>query len=325
MEQDKISIVIPVYKTEAYMEQCLSSVQRQTYENLEVLMIDDGSPDGAAKICQSYVDGDSRFHLIRQENQGLGMAKNTGVSHATGKYVCFVDSDDWIHEDYIRILYKNLIQYKADLSMCGYVKYADGTEPKGKHTGGVRLLEKQEMLVDLSTAGAGSKGERIVVSWNKMIATKLMKEIKFPAYLHEDEFVIGDYLLKTSRIVYTDAQLYYYRQRTGSIMRQKADWRHCQVIYAIGRRLEQFADPAYEALWPQMLEAYFENAILWQYILDTKETREKSKKIILPHARMMWRKYHKLLPIRQQLRYLFFLCSQKGYKKKYYETMENGN
>ncbi|MBS6685932.1 glycosyltransferase family 2 protein [Thomasclavelia spiroformis] len=115
---DKISIIIPVYNVEKYISKCLDSVINQTYQNLEIIIIDDGSPDKSYKICKNYLQKDSRLKLIRQKNKGLSGARNTGLENSTGKYVFFLDSDDYINSETIEILYKNAIFYNSDIVMC---------------------------------------------------------------------------------------------------------------------------------------------------------------------------------------------------------------
>lgn len=103
-----ISIVIPVYNVENFLERCITSVLNQTFENIEIILVNDGSTDNSLRICQQYEKIDSRIFIINQENQGLSAARNSGINQARGKYICFIDSDDWIHEKYLEILYNDI-------------------------------------------------------------------------------------------------------------------------------------------------------------------------------------------------------------------------
>ena len=115
-----ISIIIPVYKTEPYLRKCVDSVLAQTYTNLEVILVDDGSPDDCGKICDEYAAKDSRVKVIHKENGGLSSARNCGLDVATGKYIGFVDSDDWIDPDMYETLLGLLLRYDADIAEGSY-------------------------------------------------------------------------------------------------------------------------------------------------------------------------------------------------------------
>jgi glycosyltransferase involved in cell wall biosynthesis len=122
MSKPLISVIIPVYNVEPYIHQCLDSVVNQTYENLEIILVDDGSKDNSGKICDEYALGDKRIVVIHQENAGLGMARNTGLNICTGKYLTFVDSDDYIDADMIQALFEGLCFYGSDMASCYYKK-----------------------------------------------------------------------------------------------------------------------------------------------------------------------------------------------------------
>jgi glycosyltransferase involved in cell wall biosynthesis len=121
----KISIIVPVYKVEIYLKECLDSILNQTYENIELILVNDGSPDSSGDICESYKEKDSRIRVFHQENKGVSKARNFGITEATGDYVCFIDSDDWIQGSYLADFFYNG-NYNADVYLQGYInKYAD--------------------------------------------------------------------------------------------------------------------------------------------------------------------------------------------------------
>ena len=115
-----VSIIVPVYQVKNYVGECVESLLRQTYTNLEILLVDDGSTDGSGAICDEYARGDNRIRVIHQENQGLSSARNTGLDQAKGEYVAFVDSDDAVRLDYIETLYDLADRYQADIAVCAY-------------------------------------------------------------------------------------------------------------------------------------------------------------------------------------------------------------
>ena len=124
----KVSIIVPIYNVERYLEPCIESILSQTYENFELILVDDGSPDQCGIICDKYATQDSRIKVIHKENQGLGMARNTGLDYATGEFVCFVDSDDWLEPYAIEYWIRAQRNYDADIVMCNYQKRNDNKE-----------------------------------------------------------------------------------------------------------------------------------------------------------------------------------------------------
>ena len=123
MGNELISIVVPIYNVEKYLRQCLDSILDQTYEHFECLLINDGSPDNSADICKEYVDKDARFHYFEKENGGLASARNFGIKYSKGKYITFIDSDDWVESDYLEVLYSKIKEYNTDFVISSYKKF----------------------------------------------------------------------------------------------------------------------------------------------------------------------------------------------------------
>ena len=122
MKSDLISIIVPVYKVEKYIDECIKSIINQTYTNLEIILIDDGSPDNCGKICDEYAKNDKRIKVIHQKNMGQSVARNVGLEYAKGDYIGFVDSDDYIKNNMFEVLHNNLVSYNADISICNIIK-----------------------------------------------------------------------------------------------------------------------------------------------------------------------------------------------------------
>lgn len=117
----RVSVIVPIYKTELYLDRCITSVVGQSHKDLEIILVDDGSPDRCPEICDRWCQQDSRIHVIHQENKGLGMARNTGIEHASGDYICFVDSDDYIHPDTVKRAMKESEDARADITFYGFI------------------------------------------------------------------------------------------------------------------------------------------------------------------------------------------------------------
>lgn len=219
-ERSLITIVVPIYNVEDYLEACLESLRDQSYGNIEIIMVDDGSEDSSTQICQRFALNDSRFFCIRQENHGLSDARNTGIEHARGDYIAFVDGDDFVHEHYIRTLINASIRLCCDIVVCGYYTYAPHDElsfigcPGSLH-GEDSVTGKEafrRFLVNHSIVD--------VVAWNKLYRTSLFSSgIRYPSgRLHEDVFTTYLLLAAAEKVTYIPQCLYCYSLREGSIM-----------------------------------------------------------------------------------------------------------
>jgi glycosyltransferase involved in cell wall biosynthesis len=208
-----ISIIIPVYKTEPYLRRCLHSVVGQTYKNLEIILVDDGSPDGCGKICDLYAAADSRVKVIHQQNRGLSVARNEGLKIASGDYFGFVDSDDWIDADMYEVLYQGAIQYGADIAICGYY-YVAGDRYK-------EIKEERTTLYDRENAIHHLLVDEKITNhvWNKLYKRKLFEDVRFPAgRTFEDIGTTYKLFEKAGRIVFLNSCHYYYLQRQDGIV-----------------------------------------------------------------------------------------------------------
>lgn len=212
-----VSVIIPIYNVEKYLEECVESVLCQTYQNLEVILVDDGSPDGCGAICEEYAQKDKRVRVIHKENGGLSDARNAGLDVCRGDYIVFVDSDDCIHPQMIERLYNLLMKYQADMAICSFQDIEENEMPlyaKYDAQGKEYCFEKENIMNQLQ-----SRNLLTVVAWNKIYKARLFENIRYPkGYIHEDEFVIHKLLHLCTRTVYTEEKLYYYRKRGDSIM-----------------------------------------------------------------------------------------------------------
>lgn len=215
MESPLISVIIPVYNTGKYLQQCLDSVIAQTYQNLDIVVVDDGSTDGSGDLCDQYAQRDERIRVLHKENTGVSSARNMGLIHAKANYLCFVDADDVILPDYVMYLYKLLISYQADISICGYVKLANIDEYIDEEKEYIRVYQKQTALKDMIY-----KCNITSYSYLKLYRKELLNDIYFDEELHvaEDFDFVYKCLLNTEKIVYGSKVLYIYRQHDESCM-----------------------------------------------------------------------------------------------------------
>ncbi len=208
-----ISVIVPVYNVRKYLKICLDSIINQTYPHLEILLIDDGSTDGSNEICQRYQESDQRIRYVRQKNQGLSGARNTGLRLMTGEWVCFVDSDDWLDRRYIEVLLEEAQRNQLDVVACSFFL---STEADNK---AVNLLpycseNREQILADYFL-----KETLRTVVWNKLYRSTLLNGLTFEVEkLHEDDFFTYRLLSRAKKVEQLAEPLYYYRQRTDSIM-----------------------------------------------------------------------------------------------------------
>ncbi|MBQ2408862.1 MAG: glycosyltransferase [Bacilli bacterium] len=207
----KISIIIPVYNVEKYLERCLDSVLNQSYKNLEIILINDGSTDNSLDICLKYAKKDNRIKLINQNNSGISEVRNKGLEAAKGEYIAFVDSDDVIDKDMFKTLYNNLLKYDSDISSCNY-KIFHNKINFDKEEYYNKIFTKEESLKDIISNGVLTN-----FLWNKLFKKELFNNIKFPKnMIYEDMYVMPKIIEKTTKIVYTNQILYGYFQRENS-------------------------------------------------------------------------------------------------------------
>lgn len=217
---DKVSIIVPIYNVEKYLPKCIESIIVQTYTNLEIILVNDGSPDNSRIICDEYSKKDHRIKVINKENGGLSDARNTGLDVATGDYISFIDSDDYIHEEYCETLLNLLKKFDADIAQCEFLKvYEKGINNFNIETCAVEqkitVLSNKDVLNNLYNEHYIST----VVVWNKLYKRELFEQIRFPkGKVHEDEYTTYKVLFGTKKVVCTSKQMNFYLQRPDSIM-----------------------------------------------------------------------------------------------------------
>ncbi len=205
-----ISIIIPVYKTEQYLKRCIESVLAQTHQDLEIILVNDGSPDNSLKICYEYAEMDRRIKVVNKENGGVASARNAGIDLAAGEYIGFVDSDDYIEPDMFELLVGLINEYKADISICGcYVETSGGLHRVRKETGDILVLDRHRAL-ELMFSYRYYRGYLC----NKLFKASLFKENKIRLdeniTLCEDLLCVCRCMLESKRVVYLDLPKYHY-------------------------------------------------------------------------------------------------------------------
>lgn len=208
----KVSIIIPIYNIEKYMKKCLESVLGQTFQDIEVILVDDGSSDRSGKICDIYAQKDTRVKVLHKKNGGQSDARNVGIKHATGENVLFIDGDDYIDPDMVQVLYENLVTHQVDVSACGiYDAYQDKVVEQCE--------EREEFFCEQEEAfGYILVGKKIPGTLcNKLIRRELIEDLAFPVgKLYEDAFYTLDLMQKVKTMYVTTKPMYYYVHRANS-------------------------------------------------------------------------------------------------------------
>lgn len=212
MKYPLISVIVPVYNVEKYLGKCIDSLVSQTYPNLEIVLVDDGSTDNSGRICDSYASQHSQIRVHHRANGGLSAARNSGIYVSTGEYLMFVDSDDWVSTDITEKLFQNLITADADISSCSEYWVYENTR-FDKREGTIHVMTPAEAMQDMLYQNGLNHS-----TWGKLYKRQLFDSVRFPdGILYED--LATFYLLyeQCRVVVHTTARLYYYRQRNDSL------------------------------------------------------------------------------------------------------------
>ncbi|MBQ9408769.1 MAG: glycosyltransferase family 2 protein [Clostridia bacterium] len=234
-----ISVIVPAYKVEKYLHRCVDSILAQSYPNIEVLLVDDGSPDRCPQICDEYARQDARVRAIHKPNGGLSDARNAGMDSARGEYIAFVDGDDYVDAEMYATLCQALEKSEDKLAICGFKKVTDEGVLKKKTDMrfAPRLTEDEywyQLFFPFRDLGT--------VAWNKLYHRSLLEGLRFPVgAIHEDEWLVHQYVSRAEHITVVNRCLYYYVVREGSITAQTLSPRSLSIFEALSQRLAYFA------------------------------------------------------------------------------------
>ena len=233
-----VSVIIPVYNAEKYLKRCLDSVCNQTYRNLEIILIDDGSPDQSLAICKERADGDKRIRVISKKNEGQGKARNVGLDLMKGEYAIFVDSDDYIHIDMIHSLLSVAQHFDSDMVQCLYTEVKE--DEKLDNTYQLNLSDNSIRLEKMENRKLCYYTEDIIPV-NKLIKKSLIAENRFPeGIFYEDKHLMFRLRHQAKKIVYVDLVLYYYVQSQNSTMRGVLDSKRIDSKLRVAEELLEY-------------------------------------------------------------------------------------
>ena len=262
----KVSVIVPIYQVEAYLNKCIDSIINQTYQNLEIILVDDGSPDDCGKICDKYANSDKRIRVIHQANKGLSAARNIGLDVATGEYIVFVDSDDHISLNMIETCIKKATEKDIDLLLFDWICEM----PKGKYE--KHKIDKTYCVNrDWFLKGILSDEIQSYV-WNKFYKRNLWKKHRFPEGLtFEDLYIMPQVFFDANKIEYIEQWLYYYnRTNLNSITSNLNAKNKYGVFCALENRLKLFKEKEFNIFENWGRTGALKNAIA-AYALNTRQ------------------------------------------------------
>lgn len=265
-----ISVIVPVYNVEKYLERCVKSIAAQTYKDLEILLIDDGSTDKSGKMCDDFQQTDSRIKVFHKQNGGLSDARNYGIEHSAGKFISFVDSDDYIDEKMLETLHRLITENDADLAVCSAMDVFEGkevTQVKEIKEFNLNKVESYKYML---------RGDGIPSACNKLYKRQTVGDVRFPVgKLYEDGFFTPQILKRVEKTAVTSKPMYYYFRRADSITTKPFRKGDLDVIEAYDKCVKQVKELCPEAL--PYAEFRYRNAYF--NVLDKMLMRDDCKEI----------------------------------------------
>ncbi|EID1195999.1 TPA: glycosyltransferase family 2 protein, partial [Enterococcus faecalis] len=253
-----VSVVIPVYNVEKYVEKCLDSVINQTYQNLEIIIVNDGSTDNSLSVCQKKKLSDSRIKLINKENGGLSSARNAGIECAQGEFICFIDSDDWIELDYIEVLLNGMENTNVDISVIQMIKVKDFNKIAFQSESQTKwdIFERETAMRELFSSNLIGYSAN-----NKLYRISLFKSIRYPeGMLMEDKGTTYRLIDSSTKVAVNGSTKYHYYLRDNSILRTDFNQKNFDS-FIIHEEILNFMDEHYPSISPKVKSRYVYEAI----------------------------------------------------------------
>lgn len=278
-----VSIVVPVYNVDKYLDKCINSIINQEYKDLEIILIDDGSTDESGKKCDLWAKKDNRIRVIHKENGGLSDARNVGIDNAKGYYISFIDSDDFISEQYIQELYENIINTESDISICNPYYYYEQDD-------NTKIVERYKIKIDRIVGNSIDMTKVLLYqkyfdtsAWGKLYKTELFKKNKiyYPkGKLYEDIATTYKVFLKAKKIVFINKNLYFYRQRSDSIMSSKFNKKEMDYINNAQEMMKDLSQLNIEMINKAAISRFLStNFAIYRKIPNSKSYTNEIKKI----------------------------------------------
>lgn len=273
--KELVSVVLPIYNVDKYLIKCIETVINQTYKNIEIILVDDGSTDNSGTICDTFKEKDNRIKVIHKKNGGLSDARNIGLKNAHGRYICFIDSDDYISEKYVEKLYKLIKINNAQIALCNFQRVDENEQIISEEKILSEILSGKETLEKLNNKNFYPSS---VVAWNKLYDISLFDNILYPiGKLHEDEFTTYKLYYIAPKVAITSEVLYYYRVVQTSITNRNFNKKRLDILEALEERIKFFKCNNEQKLYELALIEY--ESVLMIYYMNCKLYLNNSKEI----------------------------------------------
>lgn len=304
-----ISVIIPVFNIEQYLEKCIESIVNQTYRNLQIILVDDGSTDKSGDICDIYAQKDSRIKVIHKKNGGLSDARNDGLEKAEGDLVSFIDGDDWIHPQMYEIMTGAIEKTSSDMAVCQYQQTDEKSFLRSIDICGLSYttVSGTQAMTDMSNI--------YPMAWNKLYRREIFDNLRYPVgKLHEDEFVIHKIFRKANKIAITNESLYFYALRDGSITSGINIKRIEDSFQAYTERVDFCREERWEVVIPAVVNQYCDFCLRTYYDLQKKGIDSKEYDI-----EKLWKSENVMISqfpnMKLEEKYRRFAVSPKEYEK----------
>lgn len=313
MKELFVSVIVPIYKVEEYLDECVQSILKQTYQNFELILVDDASPDNCGKMCDSYAAENSKIQVIHKENGGLSSARNAGLEIAKGDYIVFVDSDDYIRDCYLEDMVNLAIQYEADLICCHFTKAESFVRWEDSES---LVIYRGEEIID----NRNTNDVVMTPAWNKLYHRSFFfgHDLRYPeGKIHEDNFLTPQILYRAKCMVITGKSLYFYRVRENSIITSSFSEKRLDKIEAIEFYLKFYREINKPALFYKELEGYF-RGLMHFYSLMLEIDRKKYRGKIIEYRNKLKKELGKYwanrnVSLKLRIKVMLFLLKNRSY------------
>ena len=315
-----ISIIVPIYNVESYLERCIESILNQSFKEFELILVNDGSTDSCKDICNEYKKRDSRIVVVNKKNEGVSSARNLGLDLAKGEYIGFIDPDDFINKDMYKILFDTIQANNSDMVICDYYKVNEDDINKFRNLKcnceniKIKNLNNLESIDNLFLTG-----EKFIFAWNKLYKRDLFSDLRYEqGRIYEDEYLAHRILYKCKKVSVIEVKMYYYVQRKGSIVNSPFTVRKFDKVYAIKDRVDFLREKNLTYL-EDKAEKTFIDYFVWNYFVAYQrlENIESELKILKKMFNRVFFKSldNKFISLKEKLTLVLLYLSPKLYNK----------
>lgn len=330
MKKDLISIIVPIYNVEKFLPYSLERIINQTYNDIEIILINDGSTDNSKIICQEYEKKDKRIKLINQKNQGAAAARNTGIREATGKYIGFMDPDDTISLEFYECLYKLITETNSDIAECATIQISQKdffeTECKFDSIDDLKykIVDRSGALHRIHNEDIYIVGKSLVV-WNKIYRKELWNNVKFPeGKRYEDDATTYKIFNEVNQLVTTEKILHNYVQRENSAMHQEFSERRLEALNVFDEHIEFFGKLPDKYLFCKCLVRYLRiiTTLLEEALNSNYKEKSKVKSILQNRLEEVYKLINTDINDLNSEQYKYINTNKEIYYKKFYERLK---